>query len=172
MAGIPAFLMSLSRRLAQTRLPVFSRYGWSGQQALNKLKSLDIGYRRQDFYRDWNYWKGQEKTWSQMRKLDPTSIPGSQYYPTAGYKLPSRYATKFELLYRDKLTGQIHKTYRTVYHTHMEAGREVDDIGMTKSMEELKEAAAYSFEHGSPQANAELTAVIPREGWASAETEY
>ena len=98
---------SFSRMMAQYGIPGMTKLGISGAEALRRLRDIGVGYREQDFYRDWNYYKGQEeRTWL-LGTLGPKDfVPrGWMTEPTVErMKMSTRYHYVFEITLRDPET--------------------------------------------------------------------
>lgn len=167
MTLLPAWAMSRARQLSQFHLPALVSQRMSGATALNILRNKGIGYRKGDFYRDWNYWQEQQATWKGMRRVPNIYTAGERYYPEVAYTRPYKYSTVFEISYKDELTGKRMHKYSTVYHTHMEAGREVSDEVLEKTMGELKEAAIKVLGEYVSLEDIEIEEVVAHHGYQS-----
>jgi len=98
---------SFSRMMAQYGIPGMTKLGISGAEALRRLRDIGVGYREQDFYRDWNYYKGQEeRTWL-LGTLGPKDfVPrGWMTEPTVErMKMSTRYHYVFKYTMQDPET--------------------------------------------------------------------
>jgi len=101
---MPTF--SAQRGLARNYLTPLINQGFNASQAHNMLQSLDLGYRRQDFLRDW-------KEFSRLSELKETFkyIPKDKK-PTMGTitsteeSLTKEYSYIFDVKGKDSVTGR------------------------------------------------------------------
>jgi len=108
---LPPWVTDWRRRTAQSLIESGVRRGLSGRRILEGLRQRGLGYRTQEFYRDYRWWREVAERGVGMKYLPrDRTIPEHMMIDTIA---PWRheYNVLYELRYLDPQTGRIEKEY-------------------------------------------------------------
>ena len=165
----PAGMMSLVRNLAQSHLLSAARMVEvpSGAAVLEALRVSDLGYRTQDFYSDWNYWKEAVERGKRLKYSWAGEVLSEDLYMKTGYEMRARYETVCQVVYRDPLTGEVNTQYVTIAHEHLEEGVTTSDLYQDLTRGDIESQAAQAVESESPGGQPEVLSVMPIMGFVN-----
>jgi len=133
----------------------------SGRSLLSALQESDIGYRTQDFYSDWSYWKDAVERGKKLKYTWKGEVLNQDLYMKTGYEMKARYETLVKVTYRNLLTGQIEESIVTVAHEHLEAGVTTPDLTQGLTRGQVEEAARKACDVGGVSERGEVISATP-----------
>jgi len=163
----PTGAMSLVRKLSQSHLLSAARLGVvpSGRTLLSALQESGLGYRTQDFYSDWNYWKEAVERGKKLKYTWKGEVLGQDLYMKTSYEMKARYETLVNVKWKSALTGEIHESIYTISHEHLENGIKVPDTYQRLTRADIEEAAKKMSRAGDPERYGEVLSVMPIMGF-------
>jgi hypothetical protein len=129
------------------------------------LRESGIGYRTQDFYSDWNYWKEGVDLGNRLKFTWRNEILNPNLYMQTGYEMRARYETLVQVTYRDPITRKLETQYVTIAHEHLEAGVTKSDLSQTLTRAQVESAAKEAVESKSPGGKPEIVSAVPIMGF-------
>lgn len=94
------------RDLARNLFPGFYERGISANQALRELREAGLGYKRQDFLRDFAQGQGTYSQETRVRFVNPQNIPSDNILQSQFHGVPDKYSFVFKYSGVDKETGE------------------------------------------------------------------
>lgn len=163
----PPGAMTLVRTLAQSHIVSAARMlvRPSGRSLLSALGESGIGYRTQDFYSDWNYWKYGVDQGNKLKFTWINEVLNPDLYLRTGYEMKARYETLVKVTSRNLLTGQIEESIVTVAHEHLEAGVITPDLSQSLTRGQVEEAARKAADVGGVSERGAVISVTPIMGF-------
>ncbi|MEM3146416.1 MAG: hypothetical protein QXY94_02590 [Archaeoglobaceae archaeon] len=153
--------MTFPQRLAQSFIVKGILQGLTGAEIYRLLREEGLGYRRQEFYRDYNYWKEVVRESEEMRFIRrDAKIPEERYLESWDRRLGG-YQTivRIDVLRRD--TGEKDRIFVTVVHEHFEAGELVPDTHQVYTRKEIEEKALGIIQYRIQAGELEVLNVTP-----------
>lgn len=156
MAVLPPWITGPTRRIAQAFIEAGIRRGLSGREILQTLRRSGLGYRTQEFYRDYRWWREVIEKGSGMKYLPRDRTIPSHWYLETIADWGSRFATRYELRWRHPETGE--ETTSDIWIHH--------DVPLSRA--ELEEALLPATLEASPprpeKEGYELVSAVPKYG--------
>lgn len=128
----------IARRLALEVLPFHVRAGFTATRTLKHLQELGIGYRSQQFFRDFKEIKTFNARESASRKLSIFRRPPESLFTTKRSPIGKKYVYRFEVTEYNSLTGLEEKVVKSVASSKR--------ISLKKAMNEIY--VTYETEYG------------------------
>lgn len=158
---LPPEQMTLPQRLAQSFIVKGILEGLTGADIYRMLRDEGLGYRKQEFYRDYNYWKEAIKEAEEMRYIRRDArIPAERYVESWDRRMGG-YQTivRIDAIRRD--TGERERLYVTVVHEHYEEGKLVPDQEQVFTRAEIEEKALQVISYRVQRGEIEVENVVP-----------
>jgi len=138
------------------------RRGLSASRTLLLLQQHGMGYRREDFYRDFRRIAASLEDWSGMKYIRRDRIIPEEWYKVASHELKAPLLTKFEVIVRDKRTGEILPEPRYITIGHSTLRRRGDLEEMVKRVWKVRHR-----EVRGESGDLEIVSMRPVEAWKS-----
>ena len=163
----PTGALSLVRKLSQSHLVSAARLAEvpSGRTLLSALRESGLGYRTQDFYSDWNYWKEAVEKGKKLKYTWKGEVLGQDLYMKTSYEMKARYETLMQVQYVDPVTGNLETQYVTIAHEHLEDGVTRPDLYQGLTREQLEQQAKQAVQATSPGGAPEIIGAMPIMGF-------
>ncbi len=105
-ADLPELSAASRRNMARAMFSGFYERGYTAQQSLNALKEQGLGYRRQDFLKDFAQGKGTYEQATHVRYVRETGIPSESILQSQYHGVPDRYSFVFKATGTNTETGE------------------------------------------------------------------
>lgn len=99
------------RNLARNLFPGFWERGISANKALQELRDLGLGYRRQDFLADFRQGKSAYEQATRIRFVNTDKTPSQGILESKYHGVPDRYSFVFKATGFDSTTGEESERY-------------------------------------------------------------
>lgn len=131
------------RGLARNLFPGFYERGISANQALRELQAAGLGYRRQDFLRDFRQGSGRYAQETRVKFVGPTNIPGEGILQPQYHGVPDRYSFVYKASGRDLETGEVRDQYFFQHRTSLDTKANMENNAYDWMS---SQASQYGFE--------------------------
>lgn len=124
------------RNLARSLFAGFVSEGLSANQALSILREKGLGYRRQDFLRDYREFKGIFESRSSIKYVGEDKIPSDALFEDRYFGVPDHYAYLYKWKGVDAKTGEVLEGYAYYFSNFKGKKGEIEEHiaqGVTKS---------------------------------------
>lgn len=108
------------RGLAQNLFPAFYDRGISANQALRELRELGLGYRRQDFLRDFAQGLGRYDQETKIKFVNPLGIPSEGILQSYYHGVPDKYSFVFKATGLDMASGEESTQYFFIHRNTLD----------------------------------------------------
>lgn len=115
------------RDLARNLFPGFYERGISANQALRELRELGLGYRRQDFLRDFAQGKGVYDQAVKIRFVSPLNTPSDGILESYYHGVPDKYSFVFKATGIDLQTGETTEQYFFYHRNDMSSKADMEN---------------------------------------------
>jgi len=103
-----------------------AKEGLTGAETLRVLREQGLGYRTQDFYRDFRLVKASIGKWDGMKWTPHNRVIPEEYYKPAKSPLPTNYQTVIKVRAIDKYTGEVKDRYVTISHDWLKTREDLE----------------------------------------------
>lgn len=114
------------RNMAKSLFPAFYERGYSANQALKTLRELGLGYRRQDFLRDYAAGKSLYERGTTVRFVNRDAVPSDDIMRPQYHGLPDKYGYLVRLKTIDA-DGNWQTKYRWYFTDYKGTRGEIED---------------------------------------------
>lgn len=160
----PVEEMSLQQRLAQPFVLRMAMQGMGVNEAYRALREAGLGYRRQEFIRDFHYWEKVVAESERMRYTPRDAVISPQRYIENDWRTRGIYQTVVRVDLYDPESERRWSEYFTVVHEHWEKGQLVPDTSQVYTRREIEAKVLESIGY-RVQANWRIENVVPVMGF-------
>lgn len=115
----------------------FAEKGYSANKALEALRELGLGYRRQDFLNDYRIIRGAAEQWEKMKYVPRHAVISDRLYTPGHTNYPEKYMTTVRVVI-DFGDGVWREKYVTIRHDTLLSRREIEERALEKFIQEAE----------------------------------
>lgn len=146
LASLGEFAAGSARNLARNLFSGFYERGISANQALQELRAAGIGYRRQDFLRDFREGRGDFDQATSIRYVSPQNVPTDGILKSKYFGTPDKYSLVFKYQATDLDTGDQVTGYFTYHRNSLDTRANMENDAYDYLSEDA-ESYPYKIEY-------------------------
>jgi hypothetical protein len=118
------------RNLARNLFPAFYERGYSANRALQLLREAGLGYRRQDFLRDFAEGEQRYRQAYRVRFVREDRVPTERILQSRYHGVPDKYSFTFRVSLRNEFTGKVEYDYFMLHTDVLRTRSALEDIAL------------------------------------------